>query len=84
MIYLYVIESCSHGSWYVGICADIPRRLNDHEVGRNRYTKGRRPWKLIHSEEFPDWATARIREKYYKSACGKRTLKQTLHYPDKK
>jgi putative endonuclease len=78
MIKLYVIKSVVNGDLYVGICQDIERRLKDHASGRNRYTKGLRPWKLVHTEEFEDWQQARKQEKYYKSGSGKEKLKKDL------
>ena len=78
MIYLYVIKSDANGDLYVGICKEISKRLQDHQSGKNRYTKGLRPWRLVHSEEFPDWKEARQQEKYYKSGTGKEQLKKIL------
>jgi putative endonuclease len=78
MINLYVIRSDINGNFYVGICKNIANRLKEHEAGKNRYTKGLRPWKLVHSEEFPDWKEARAKEKYYKSGVGKEYLKKIL------
>jgi len=76
--YLYVIRSEKNGDLYVGICADIEKRVNEHQKGKNRYTKGLRPWSLVHIEEFPDWSSARVKEKYYKSGSGKELLKKIL------
>jgi predicted GIY-YIG superfamily endonuclease len=78
MIYLYVIKSEVNGDLYVGICKDVDNRLKEHDFGKNRYTKGLRPWKLVHKEEFIDWSTARHQEKYYKSGSGKEYLKKFL------
>jgi len=36
------------------------------------------PWSAFHSEAFPNYQTARIREKYFKSASGKRYLRKLL------
>ena len=77
MIYLYVIKSVN-GELYVGICKDVEIRLQEHQQGKNRYTKGLRPWKLVHVEEFPNWKEARSKEKYYKSGSGKEYLKRLL------
>ena len=49
-------------------------RLKEHNEGKNRFTKGHLPWKIIYTEKHPDWATARQREKYLKSAAGKKWL----------
>jgi putative endonuclease len=50
MVYLYVIKSDVNGELYVGICLNIDQRLKEHERGKNRFTKGLRPWKLVLSE----------------------------------
>jgi putative endonuclease len=78
MIFLYVIRSKVNGDLYVGICKDIANRLNEHTRGKNRYTKGLKPWKVVYSEEFIDWKSAREKEKYYKSGVGKEYLKKIL------
>ena len=78
MKYLYVIRSEKNGDLYVGICQDVPTRLNDHNSGKNRYTKGLKPWRVSLIEEYPDWASARAKEKYYKSGSGKEHLKKIL------
>ncbi len=78
VIILYIIKSLVNGELYVGICKDLTNRLREHEQGKNRYTKGLRPWKLVHREEYPDWQTARTQEKYYKSGIGKEQLKGIL------
>jgi putative endonuclease len=78
MINLYVLRSLVNRDLYVGICEDLRRRIKDHENGKNRYTKGLRPWELVHSETFPDWPAARKKEKYYKSGAGKEYLKSLM------
>jgi len=38
--YTYVLRSESHGTFYYGHSEDLDRRLNQHNMGRVRYTKG--------------------------------------------
>jgi len=78
MIFLYVIRSEVNDNLYVGICKNIETRLNEHNNGKNRYTKGLKPWNVVYSEEFVDWKSAREKEKYYKSGVGKEYLKKIL------
>ena len=78
MITVYVIESLSDGTWYTGMALNAENRLKEHNAGKNRFTKGYLPWKIIYTETFPDWQTARVREKYFKSAAGKLWLKKKL------
>jgi len=48
--------------------------LDQHNSGKNRFTKGHRPWKIIYTEQYLDWKLARPREKYLKTAAGKKWL----------
>ncbi|MFH2142917.1 MAG: GIY-YIG nuclease family protein [Bacteroidota bacterium] len=63
---------------YVGITNNVQRRLHEHNSGKNRYTKAFIPWDVFYTEEYEDYAHARSREKYLKSAAGKRFLKKQL------
>jgi predicted GIY-YIG superfamily endonuclease len=74
MITVYVIESISDGTRYTGMAIDPDKRLKEHNNGKNRFTKGHLPWKLVYKEMHLNWQEARKREKYLKSAAGKKWL----------
>ncbi|MES1198262.1 MAG: GIY-YIG nuclease family protein [Chitinophagaceae bacterium] len=74
MVTAYIIESIIDSTWYTGMALDPIKRLNEHNKGKNRFTKGHIPWKIIYTEQHPDWTTARLREKYFKSSSGKNGL----------
>ena len=76
MVTVYVLLSLKDKATYVGMAIDVTNRLKEHNSGKNRYTKAHLPWKIIYTEERPDWSTARIREKYLKSTAGKNWLKK--------
>jgi len=78
MIIVYAIRSEANGDVYVGIAKDADKRLKEHNAGKNRYTKGLRPWANLYKEMQPDWASARKREKYLKSGVGKEFLKSLV------
>ena len=78
MIQVYVIESLLDETWYTGIAINANNRLKEHNSGKNRFTKGHLPWQIIYIEIQNDWNEARTREKYLKSAAGKRWLKKKL------
>ena len=82
MVTVYVIESLSDQTWYTGIALDALKRLKEHNQGKNRFTKGHRPRRIIYTELQPDWAAARNREKYLKSAAGKVWLTKYLNKKD--
>ncbi|MDP4664501.1 MAG: GIY-YIG nuclease family protein [Salibacteraceae bacterium] len=73
--YVYAIKSQVDGRIYVGMTADIEKRLKEHNSGKTKSTKGFIPWKLIYQEQIGVRSDARKREKYLKSGVGKEFLK---------
>lgn len=62
--YVYIL-CCADGSLYTGVARDLPRRLRQHNgelAGGPRYTRGRRPVRLIWSEAATDRGAALSRE----------------------
>jgi predicted GIY-YIG superfamily endonuclease len=76
MVTVYVLISLKDNTSYVGMALNALTRLKEHNAGKNKYTKGHLPWKIIYTEEHQDWKTARIREKYLKSTAGKKWLQK--------
>jgi putative endonuclease len=77
--YVYVLKSEKDGKHYVGYTEDIKRRLKDHNAGRVPSTRKRRPLILIYWEGCLNQQDATTREKYLKTAWGKRYIKNRLH-----
>lgn len=75
MTYLYILKSKSYSKTYVGITEHLDRRLAEHNSGKSIFTKRYKPWVVIYTEEYSSMNEARIREKYFKSAAGRRKLK---------
>jgi len=76
--YVYVIRSAVDGHNYVGLAHDLRSRLDEHQRGRVRSTRNRRPLELIYYEACRDLHDAATREKYLKTAWGKRYIKSRL------
>jgi putative endonuclease len=74
--YCYILE-CSDGSYYTGWSTDPERRLIQHNRGTGaRYTRYRRPVRLVYVEQLPDKVTALKRERAIKAL--RRPQKQEL------
>ncbi len=72
----YIVE-CSDGTFYTGWAVDAERRLKAHNAGRGaRYTRMRRPVRLVYVEPQPDRTTAMKRERAIKRLT--RQAKQAL------
>jgi len=78
MYFVYVLKSISHARTYVGFTNDIDRRLKEHNSGKSKFSSKFTPWEIIHTEEFELKSEAIKREKYLKSAAGRRYLKTIL------
>ncbi|OGW79103.1 MAG: hypothetical protein A3G33_03855 [Omnitrophica bacterium RIFCSPLOWO2_12_FULL_44_17] len=66
------------GSHYVGSAQDVVMRLKQHNQKRNRSTKSRCPWKLVHQEEYRSRSEAVRRERFFKTGAGRNFLKNKL------
>ncbi|MBE9480990.1 MAG: GIY-YIG nuclease family protein [Bacteroidetes bacterium] len=82
LFYIYVLESLSSNKRYVGMTIDINRRLKEHNAGKSKFTNAFKPWKIIYSETANSRKSARGREKYLKSAAGRRFLKNIFSLND--
>ena len=61
--FVYILE-CSDGSLYTGITKDITKRLDEHNTKDTgaKYTKARRPVKLLYEEASENRSSASKRE----------------------
>ncbi len=60
--YVYVLE-CADETLYTGYTTDVERRVNEHDSGAGaKYTRGRTPVELVHTEEYETKSAAMSRE----------------------
>lgn len=61
--YTYMVRCCDH-TLYTGIAKDPAKRLLAHNIGKNgaKYTRSRRPVRLVYLEAFPSRSAAAKRE----------------------
>ena len=76
--YVYILRSEKDGKRYIGLTGDLERRISEHNSGKVRSTKNRRPLTLIYYEEFGSKEEASKRERFYKSGRGREYLKKEL------
>lgn len=64
--YVYILK-CSDDSYYTGYTSDLSRRVKQHNEGiGGRYTRSRKPVKLLYQEEYATRAEAMRREREIK------------------
>ena len=76
MFFTYVLRSEKDNTHYYGHTKNLDIRLSNHNSGKVRYTKSRRPWKVIYSEEYETKSEAYRRELFFKSIEGYQFLKE--------
>ena len=74
MFFVYVLKSKKDSNLYVGHTNDIKERFSRHNSGEVRSTRSRRPFEIVYTESFDTRAKARWRERFFKTAWGKKTL----------
>jgi len=79
--YTYILK-CADDTLYTGCTNDLERRLKQHNDSKQgaRYTKIRRPVKLVHSETFNNLGDARAREAEIKRLSRKKKIELTKNF----
>ncbi|XHE63139.1 GIY-YIG nuclease family protein [Arcobacter sp. KX21116] len=82
--FIYMLECCD-GSLYTGITTDVIKRLDEHNSSTKgaKYTKARRPVKLVYEEASNDRSSASKREYAIKKLTRIKKL-QLINEPSKK
>lgn len=70
MVTVYVIVSQRRKYRYIGITNNFARRFQEHCRTKKAYL----PFAVLSKEEFSDYETARVREKFLKSGQGRKYL----------
>lgn len=82
MNYTYILQ-CGDGTLYTGWTNDIEKRMKAHNEGKGaKYTRSRRPVKLVHCEEFETKAEAMKREREIKR-MGREEKEKLVFYDNK-
>jgi putative endonuclease len=58
MYTVYILFSRKLDKYYVGSCADLQRRLYQHNAGQSRFTRSGIPWSIIKKIILPTRAEA--------------------------
>lgn len=79
MRYVYLLQSeAVDGQRYVGVTADLRKRLTEHNAGKSAHTAKFAPWRLVSYVAFSDEDKALEFERYLKSGSGHAFAKKRL------
>jgi len=75
MYFLYILQ-CADDTLYTGITTDLDRRIKEHNNSKlgAKYTKIRRPVKLVYSQQFTDRSEASKEESRIKKLSRQQKL----------
>lgn len=75
MYFVYIVQ-CTDSTLYTGITSDLERRIREHNNSKigAKYTKFRRPVKLVYQKEFNNRSTALVEEARIKKLPRKEKL----------
>lgn len=78
--YCYIVE-CADGTFYTGWTTNLEKRVATHNAGRgSRYTRLRRPVKLVYFENLPNRSEAMRREVQIKRLSRLAKLKRISNF----
>ena len=78
MYYTYVLYSPGHKRLYKGHCKNPYERLKQHNSGRTKSIRAFIPWQIVYIEEFDTLEKAIQREKFFKSAAGRKFINSVV------
>jgi putative endonuclease len=78
MFYAYVLKSIHHDFYYKGHCQNLEKRIAQHNAGLTKSIRPYIPFQLVYAEQFTTREEAISREKFFKTAAGRKFLKNKL------
>ncbi|KKU10130.1 MAG: hypothetical protein UX15_C0020G0005 [Parcubacteria group bacterium GW2011_GWA1_45_7] len=79
MYWVYILESQSDKSWYIGYTSNLEKRIKEHKDGLGgKTTKEKGDWEIIYCEGYRDKQDAIGRERFLKSGSGRGFIKKQL------
>lgn len=78
MYYVYVIKSRFLKFHYKGFCSNLEKRLTEHNSKMTRSNKHYAPFDLVYFEKCSSREEAAEKEKHWKTASGRRYLKNKI------
>jgi putative endonuclease len=77
--FVYILYSQKISKYYIGHTNDINRRLNEHNLGHERFTRTGVPWILVYSREFDSRSEAHHEEMRIKKRKSKKYIETLIN-----
>ncbi len=76
--YCYILYSQKLNKYYVGSTSDLERRFDEHNRGKEKFTRTGIPWILVYKEAFENLKEARRREIYIKKQKSRKYVESLI------
>ena len=80
--YTYILKSKIKDRLYIGSCSDLTKRLEHHNLGHSKSTKGYIPWEIVYFEEYKTKSESIKREYALKKLKSKEKLIELIECYD--
>jgi len=80
MFYTYILQLVGHGTYYVGVAANLEKRLVRHNLGYVKSTRFKRPWIIYASTCFKTRGEARSFENRLKRIKKRKLLEDAVKH----
>ena len=77
--FVYILYSENIDRYYVGSTDDLEWRLERHNMGWGKFTKGGIPWKLVYREVYQSKTEALKREREIKRKKSRKYIERLIH-----
>ena len=81
--YTYILFSKKTDRYYIGSTQNIHKRIERHNAGVTKSTKGGRPWNLVYYESFETKTEAIKRENYLKRMKSRIFVEKIIKDPER-
>ena len=80
MYFVYILQSEKDAGFYIGFTSNLENRIKQHNAGKTKSLKHRRPLRVIYVEEFITIKEAKAREKQIKAYKGGIAFKKLIEH----
>lgn len=84
MFFVYILKSGKNGKYYVGSTCHLQNRLEKHNSGRVKSTRGLVPFVIMYTESYLTNSEARKREAYIKRRKSRKYVESLIKLGDEK
>lgn len=78
MYYAYVLKSKGRGILYCGQTEHLEKRILEHNLGKNKYTRNKGPWELAYFETCETRSLVMKRERFFKTGKGREYIRERI------